>query len=89
MSVEGLEPPIYDRVLSQMLFLAGVAAFATGLLACGDPKTVSYYLSHSRERESMVSDCVAYGQDKQDCQNAKQAEYSALHIPAKDGVPIR
>lgn len=79
--------PFQDFLDDQRRIWAVVAA-AAGLLllvACSDARTVAYYRQHDAERAAKLDKCLAQGANTPDCLNARQAEFEARGIPAKDG----
>jgi len=62
--------------------------FALGACSASGQQTVDYYKAHARERAERVDRCLVAGDTSQDCRNAKQADFEASGIAAKDGVAI-
>ena len=61
------------------------------LLMCamltGCDKPVSYYAAHPAERYARIEGCREAGEDGQDSQNAREAEYQAWYVSV-DGRPL-
>jgi hypothetical protein len=82
--------PFQDFLDDQRKIWAVLAAGAGLLLlvACSDARTVAYYRQHAPERTAKLDRCLARGSETADCLNARQAEFEARGIPAKDGQAL-
>jgi uncharacterized protein YgiB involved in biofilm formation len=82
--------PTQDVMRRRQAAVASAAALAALLLAaCSDAKSVAFYKEHQAERAKTVGDCLAMGSDSQNCLNARQADFEAQGIPAKDGKALQ
>ena len=70
-------------------FAAGVLMGGLLLVACSDSKPVNYYMNHADERARKVAACLGQGNDSDDCRNARQADFQARGISARDGRAIQ
>lgn len=83
----GTYDPIADNLQTWRPVALAIAAAVVGMLfvACSDAKTVNYYTGHARERADKIQACLGQGSNSADCQNARQAEFQVLGIPAVNG----
>jgi len=49
-------------------------------------QTVDYYKSHPAERGKRTTECDTYGDDSQDCRNAREAQLDVYAAPAADNA---
>jgi hypothetical protein len=79
--------PIADNLQTWRPVALAIAAAMVGMLfvACSDAKPVNYYMGHAGERSAKIQACLGQGSDSADCENARQAEFQVLGIPAVNG----
>jgi len=83
----GAYDPIADNLQTWRPVALAMAAAVVAMLfvACSDAKPVNYYVGHSGERSAKIKACLGQGSDSADCENARQAEFQVLGIPAVNG----
>jgi hypothetical protein len=83
----GTYDPVADNLQLWRPMAMAVAAAVVGMLfvACSDAKPVNYYVGHAGERTAKIQVCLGQGSDSADCENARQAEFQILGIPAVNG----
>ncbi|WP_267395325.1 MULTISPECIES: EexN family lipoprotein [unclassified Sphingomonas] len=68
-------------VMKKMTLVA--LTFGLAVCACSSSKTVEYYKGHQDALQKRLDECVAYGEDSQDCRNVRQAYSELHHLPAR------
>jgi hypothetical protein len=83
----GTYDPVADNVQLWRPVALAMAAAVVGMLfvACSDAKPVNYYMGHAQERADKIRACLGQGSGSADCENARQAEFQVLGIPAVNG----